>query len=74
MSRRISIWQFIVMDGLAACISVPIWVYLGDYGAYNRDWLLHMVSRGQTGIYTLLGLGVAVLAVLYFRHRRNKKA
>ena len=74
MSRRISIWQFILMDGLAACISVPIWVYLGDYGAYNRDWLLHMVSRGQTGIYTLLGLGVAVLAVLYFRHRRNKKA
>ena len=73
MSRRISIWQFIVMDGLAACISVPVWVYLGDYGAYNRDWLLHMVKRGQTGIYSLLALGILVLVVIVLRHRRSKQ-
>jgi membrane protein DedA with SNARE-associated domain len=73
MSRRISIWQFILMDGLAACISVPIWVYLGDYGAYNRGWLLHMVKRGQFGIYSVLALGVLVLAIVYLRHRRSKQ-
>ncbi|WP_024871131.1 DedA family protein [Tolumonas lignilytica] len=73
MSRRISIWRLVVMDGLAACISVPIWVYLGDYGAYNREWLLHMIKRGQTGIYSLLVLGAVILMLIYYRHKRSKK-
>ena len=33
MSRRISYLTFIVMDGLAALISVPVWVYLGHFFA-----------------------------------------
>lgn len=73
MSRRISIWRFLIMDGLAACISVPIWVYIGDYGAYNREWLLHMVKRGQTGIYLLIAIGACALIFLYFRHKNKKK-
>jgi len=73
MSRRISIWRFLIMDGLAASISVPVWVYIGNYGAYNRDWLLHMISRGQTSIYSLLALGALILVIIYFRHKRRKK-
>ncbi len=72
MSRRISIWRFILMDGLAASISVPVWVYLGDYGAYNRQWLLDMISRGQAGIYSLLGIGALTIIIIYIRHRRAK--
>lgn len=72
MSRRISIWRFILMDGLAASISVPVWVYLGDYGAYNRQWLLDMISRGQAGIYSLLGFGALIIIIIYIRHRRAK--
>jgi membrane protein DedA with SNARE-associated domain len=72
MSRRISIWRFILMDGLAASISVPVWVYLGDYGAYNRQWLLDMISRGQAGIYSLLGIGALIIIIIYIRHRRAK--
>ena len=37
ISRKVSVLRFIVMDGLAALISVPVWVYLGDYGASLRD-------------------------------------
>ncbi|TXH63740.1 MAG: DedA family protein [Tolumonas sp.] len=72
MSRRISIWRFILMDGLAASISVPVWVYLGDYGAYNRQWLLDMIGRGQAGIYSLLGIGALIIIIIYIRHRRAK--
>lgn len=60
------------MDGLAASISVPVWVYLGDYGAYNRQWLLDMISRGQAGIYSLLGIGALIIIIIYIRHRRAK--
>jgi membrane protein DedA with SNARE-associated domain len=39
-SRRVSLTKFLLLDGFAALISVPFWVYLGYYGADNRDWLL----------------------------------
>ncbi len=73
MSRRISYWRFLLMDGLAACISVPIWVYLGDYGAHNREWLIHMVKRGQHGIFGLIAIGAIVLLLIYLRQRRKKQ-
>lgn len=50
MTRRVSYWRFLIMDGFAALISVPVWVYLGYYGAANRDWLMTMVHRGQAGL------------------------
>ncbi len=72
LSRSISFGRFLVMDGLAACISVPIWVYLGYLGAYNRDWLLKWVDRGQTGLLTLTGLLLLAGAIWLLRQRRGK--
>ena len=72
LSRSISFGRFLIMDGLAACISVPIWVYLGYLGAYNRDWLLKWVDRGQTGLLTLTGLLLLAGAIWLLRQRRNK--
>ena len=31
MSGKVSFWRWLVMDGIAALISVPIWVYLGNF-------------------------------------------
>jgi membrane protein DedA with SNARE-associated domain len=73
MSRRVNIWQFLLMDGMAACISVPIWVYLGEYGAYNRAWLGEMIKRGQIGLYVVLTVGVIILLVRHFRKCRAKE-
>ena len=71
MSRQISYCRFLVMDGFAALISVPVWVYLGYLGAYNRDWLMEMVHRGQHGVFVALGiLAVVIAAVWWRRHRR----
>lgn len=70
MTRRIPYWRFLLMDGFAALISVPIWVYLGYYGAHNREWLLTWLHRGQTGILLTLMLGAALLGALFWQRRR----
>lgn len=70
ITRRVSFWRFLVMDGFAALISVPIWVYLGYYGANNRDWLMDQVKRGQHGVFVLLGVLLVGIVVLYVLRRR----
>lgn len=55
VTRRVSYLRFVLLDFFAAIISVPIWVYLGYYGAHKRDWLMEQIKTGQTGIYILIG-------------------
>ena len=73
-SRRVSLLQFLLLDGAAALLSVPLWVYLGYYGADNHDWLLGWVHRGKTGIWIGLALLLMALLVLLLRHRRSRQA
>jgi membrane protein DedA with SNARE-associated domain len=72
-SRRVSLLQFLLLDGAAALISVPFWVYLGYYGADNHEWLMHWVHRGKTGIWIALALFVLVLGALVFRRWRAER-
>lgn len=71
MSGRISFWQWLIMDGFAALISVPIWVYLGSYGAENKDWLMLQVHRFQHGLFVVLGLGAILIFWWWYRKRNN---
>ncbi|WP_066567435.1 DedA family protein [Snodgrassella sp. CFCC 13594] len=71
ISGKVSYWQFLLMDGLAAMISVPIWVYLGSYGAENIDWLMHKVHQFQTGVYVVIGVGAAVLLYYWWKKRQR---
>ena len=73
MSHQISYWRVLMMDGFAAFISVPIWVYLGYFGAYNRDWLMKWVERGQFGLLSLTGLIFLFLAGWYALHCWKKR-
>ena len=74
MSQKVSFMRFLMMDGLAALISVPIWVYLGEAGAQNIGWLKMMVQRFEYGIYAII---VAVLlffiALWYYRKKKENK-
>ena len=70
-SKKVSFWQWFSMDGLAALISVPLWVYLGEFGARNIDWLKAMVHRFQIGIFTVLGLVVVGVLVTWLRNRKK---
>ena len=77
MSQRIAFLRFIALDGLAALISVPVWIGLGYYGAENREWLLGWVHRGQGVIaISAVALVLIISGLLWrrsqLRHRRMR--
>ncbi|MGH8506502.1 MAG: DedA family protein [Stenotrophobium sp.] len=71
-SRRVSPLKFILLDGIAALVSVPFWVYLGDYGADNREWLLAWAERGKTGIWCAIVVVVLVFLLMIWRRLRQR--
>ncbi|MEO7432282.1 MAG: DedA family protein [Dokdonella sp.] len=71
MTQRVTFLRFIAFDGFAALISVPFWVWLGYYGAENRDWLLAWIKRGQGSIAVLVG--VAIVGAVWFVSRRAQQ-
>jgi membrane protein DedA with SNARE-associated domain len=74
MSRRVSFATWFLMDGLAALLSVPLWVYLGYFGAQNWDWMWGVVRNFQFGILGLLGLGAVAIGVIWWVRKRRRKA
>ena len=70
-SQCVSLGTWFVMDGFAALISVPIWVYLGYFGAQNWEWMFSILRRFQHGIFALLALGGLYL---FWRWWKNRKA
>ena len=69
-THRVSFLRFLLIDTLAALISVPFWVYLGYFGADNHEWLVKWVKRGQSSLWALLGIVVLIGLVMWWRHRR----
>ena len=73
MTRRVSFARFLLLDGFAALISVPVWIALGYYGAENRDWLLAWVKRGQGGLAIAVVVLVAALAWWFWRRACERR-
>ncbi len=71
ITRRVSYTRFLLIDFFAAIISVPIWVYLGFFGAQNLDWLHEQIHKGQLVIYILI---FALAIFLLWKWKKNKKA
>lgn len=73
MSQKVSVVRFLMMDGLAAIISVPLWVYLGAAGAKNIHWLEMMIRRFEFGIYGILVfILLGGVGVWYFKKKRKQ--
>jgi membrane protein DedA with SNARE-associated domain len=72
-THRVSFLRFLLIDTLAALISVPFWVYLGFFGADNHEWLVKWMHRGQSSLWVLVGLLVLVFLVSWLRHRRRNR-
>jgi membrane protein DedA with SNARE-associated domain len=71
-SRRISYLKFFAIDGFAALISVPVWVYLGYFGAHNLDYLLTVIKKFQTSaIIGVFAIIVGVVSYYILRHKRQ---
>ena len=71
ISHRVSFARFVLIDGLAALISVPFWVYLGYFGADNHRWLMKWVGRGQNTLWLLVGVVLVGLLVVWWRKRQR---
>ncbi len=71
VSKRISFLRFFITDFLAAIISVPVWVYLGFYGASNFEQLKIWIKQGQITVFLLVAIVILALAVKIYRSRRN---
>jgi membrane protein DedA with SNARE-associated domain len=70
MTRKVSFLTWFVMDGFAALISVPVWIYLGYFGAQNREWLFATLKKFQFGIFFLLGVG-AIALFIWWRKKKS---
>jgi membrane protein DedA with SNARE-associated domain len=65
---------FLIQDGLAALVSVPIWVFVGFYTGENWDLAIHRAHEAQWILISLVGtLIIGYLIFTYFRHHREKK-
>jgi membrane protein DedA with SNARE-associated domain len=72
-TRQVSMSQFFMLDGLAALISVPLWIYLGYAGAERREWLTHWIQRGQTVTLTILITAIVGFILYQTLKKRNAK-
>lgn len=60
---------FYGLDGFAALISVPVWVYVGFWLGENMDTALQMAERIQMSV----GVAVVLLVLGYLGFRRYRK-
>ena len=77
ITRKVSYLKFLLTDGFAAIISVPIWVYLGFWGERQLSYLNlldHYVKKGQYGIFTVLGIAIFTIVIVWFIKKKiNEK-
>lgn len=66
---RVSPWKFFALDGFAALISVPVWIWLGYVFGANLEELERWMGNVQIGLYVALAV---VLAGLVFWIRKKK--
>lgn len=72
VSHKVSYFKFLLMDGLAAIISVPLLVYLGYFFANDLDVVIDYVKHSEIFI-TILIIIITVLFIVY-KKRKNKKS
>ncbi len=71
VSHKISYLRFILMDGIAAIISVPILVYLGYFFANDLDEILNYVKHSETIILVVVIIVIAF--IVYYNVRKKPK-
>lgn len=72
-THRVSFPRFLLIDTMAALISVPVWVYLGYFGANNHEWLVMWIRRGQGSLWAAAGLLAALLILLWWRRSHRAR-
>ncbi len=68
---RMPLWEFVLLDGLAALVSAPVWVCLGFY--FGSDIEAAALKAKEFG-HVILGVAIAVVILLILRwlHLRRR--
>lgn len=66
-------WKFLLLDGTAALISVPVWIYVGYVFGQNLEELEAKIRHVQFGLYAGLAALIAVFIVVALFKRRIAK-
>lgn len=69
VSHKVSYLKFLLLDGLAALISVPLLVYLGYFFAHDLDDVLEYVKRSEAYIIGSIVLGL----IIFIGYKQYKK-
>ncbi len=64
---------FYALDGLAALISVPLWVYVGFWLGENLDMAMKVAERIQLSLGAVILLAIAIY-VVFRRIRKGRRA
>jgi membrane protein DedA with SNARE-associated domain len=63
--------RFIILDFLAALISVPLWIALGYWA--GKEWEKYVEQIKEYQIYVFTGLGCVIILFFVWRKIKNKK-
>ena len=74
-TSRIPYWKFLTFDGIAACVSAPVWVYLGYWAGkhHAKARAFAAAKQFQVAIVIAMVVGAAgILAWTWLKRRRAK--
>ena len=74
ITRFVRFRTFFLIDAIAALISVPVWVYLGYFGASNRETLMHWIRDTKIGFIILLAGVLIFWGVTRLINKKIQKA
>ncbi|MDD3266944.1 MAG: DedA family protein [Burkholderiales bacterium] len=75
VSRKVSFWRFFAFDGVAALISVPVWVYAGYYFAHDMDKLVSWIKNSEKIVifaFIALIVGIVIFLIIKKNNRYRK--
>lgn len=71
---QVPAWKFFLLDGVAALISVPVWIQIGYWFGQNFEELEEIMRQFQVGLYAVIGFFAALLlGSMWFKRRLLKK-
>jgi membrane protein DedA with SNARE-associated domain len=71
---KMSYFRFLLIDGLAAGISVPAFIWLGYHFAEHIGILLGFIHRVKTILLPVVLIGVGTAVLLYYLRKRRLAA
>ncbi len=69
---RVPYWKFFALDGFAALISVPAWIWVGYAFGNNLEALEKKISQMQMGLYSILGVVIVLIILIFWLKKKFK--